>query len=76
MALAATTLPMELSALGSLMAAILLANRSIWDVPKVTRVMAVISSFIPTRQPNILAKSLNNIWLIHNFPDTKLALSK
>ena len=58
MALAATTLPMELSAVGSLMAAILLANRSIWDVPKATRVMAVSSLGSPTKHPNILAKSL------------------
>lgn len=66
MALAATTLPIELSAVGSLMAAILLANRSIWDVPKATRVMAVSSLGRPTRQPNILAKSLKtsllNYW--------------
>ena len=48
------------------MAAILLANRSIWDVPKATRVMAVSSLGRPTRQPNILAKSLKtsllNYW--------------
>ena len=57
-AFAATTFPIELSAVGSLTAAILEANRSIWEVPKVTRVMAVTSSLRPIMQPNTFAKSL------------------
>ena len=56
--MAATTFPMLLSAVGSLMAAILLANKSIWEVPKATRVMAVISFFNPTKHPKTFAKSL------------------
>lgn len=57
-AFAATTFPIELSAVGSLTAAILEANKSIWEVPKVTRVMAVTSSLRPIMQPNTFAKSL------------------
>ena len=57
-ALAATTFPIELSAVESFTEAILVANTSIRDVPKVTRVIAVTSSRNPTKQPRILAKSL------------------
>ena len=58
MALAAMTFPRELSAVGSLTEAILVANTSIREVPKVTRVIAVTSSRTPSKQPRILAKSL------------------
>ena len=57
-ALAATTFPMELSAVESLTEAILVAKTSMREVPKVTRVIAVTSSFSPIRQPRILARSL------------------
>ena len=59
MALAATTFPMELSAVESLTEAILVANTSMREVPKVTRVIAVTSSLSPIRQPSILARSLS-----------------
>ena len=58
MELAAITLPKELSAVGSITEAFLVANTSIKEVPKVTKVMAVTSSFNPIKQPKILAKSL------------------
>ena len=57
-ALAATTFPIELSAVESFTEAILVAKTSIRDVPKVTRVIAVTSSRNPTKHPRILAKSL------------------
>ena len=63
-AFAATTLPIELSAVGSLTAAILLANKSIWDVPKATKVIAVISLFRPTKHPKTFAKSLQKLPLL------------
>ena len=63
-AFAATTLPIELSAVGSLTAAILLANKSIWDVPKATKVIAVISLFRPTKHPKTFAKSLQKLSLL------------
>ena len=56
--LAAITLPRELSAVGSITEAFLVANTSIKEVPKVTMVMAVTSSFKPIKHPNIFAKSL------------------
>ena len=59
MALAATTFPMELSAVESLTEAILVANTSMREVPKVTRVIAVTSSLSPIRQPSIFARSLS-----------------
>ena len=58
MELAAITLPRELSAVGSITAAFLVANTSIKEVPKVTKVIAVTSSFNPIKHPKILAKSL------------------
>eukprot|EP00732_Lithocolla_globosa_P002179 Lithocolla_globosa_v1_NODE_1348_length_2647_cov_12.946373.p3 type:complete len:111 gc:universal NODE_1348_length_2647_cov_12.946373:2390-2058(-) len=51
------TLPSELSAFGSMTAAVLLAKVSGSDVPKATKVMAVTVSFKPIAQPNRLAKS-------------------
>ena len=54
-ALAATTFPIELSAVGSLIAEIFVANRSIWDVPNVIIVIAVTSSFSPTKSPQLNA---------------------
>ena len=59
MALAATTFPIELSAVESLTEAILVANTSMREVPKVTRVIAVTSSLSPIRQPSIFARSLS-----------------
>ena len=55
---AAMTFPRELSAVGSMAAAFLVANTSIIEVPRVTMVMAVTSSFRPIKQPKILEKSL------------------
>jgi len=52
------TLPTELSAVFSLMAAALLANVSGILVPKATSVMAVMASPKPIKQPNVPAKSL------------------
>mmetsp|Transcript_23021 Transcript_23021/g.40514 ORF Transcript_23021/g.40514 Transcript_23021/m.40514 type:complete len:128 (-) Transcript_23021:621-1004(-) len=51
------TLPMELSAQSSCRAAVLEANVSGRLVPSATRVIAVISSGIPTQQPSNLAMS-------------------
>ena len=48
---------MELSAVFSLVAAVLLAKRSGKLVPKATKVMAVTASLRPMRQPKMLAKS-------------------
>lgn len=52
------TLPTELSAVFSLIAAVLLANVSGILVPKATNVMAVMASSRPIKQPNVPAKSL------------------
>ena len=49
---------MELSAVGSLIADILVANKSICDVPNVMMVTAVTSSFRPTRQPKMEERSV------------------
>jgi len=51
------TLPIELSAVSSIVAACLLANKSGRLVPSATNVMAVTLSLRPTRQPKIAAKS-------------------
>ena len=51
------TLPMELSALSSMVAACLLANRSGRLVPSATNVIAVTLSLRPTMQPNMAARS-------------------
>ena len=51
------TLPMELSAVFSWVAACLDANRSGTEVPSATKVMAVTLSSTPTRQPKMVAKS-------------------
>jgi hypothetical protein len=51
-------LPIELSAVFSFKAAVLLANVSGILVPKATKVIAVIGSSSPTKQPNIDARSL------------------
>ena len=48
---------MELSAVLSIVAACLLANRSGKLVPMATNVMAVTASLRPTRQPKMAAKS-------------------
>ena len=42
-------------------AAFIVAKTSMRDVPKVTIVMAVTSSFRPIRQPKILARSLQRM---------------
>lgn len=52
------TLPTELSAVFSLIAAVLLANVSGILVPRATKVMAVMASPKPIKQPNVPAKSL------------------
>jgi len=52
------TLPMELSAVSSIVAACLLANRSGRLVPSATNVIDVTLSLRPTRQPKIDARSL------------------
>jgi hypothetical protein len=51
------TLPIELSAVRSIVAACLLAKRSGRLVPMATNVMAVIESGRPTRHPNVAARS-------------------
>lgn len=51
------TLPTELSAVFSLMAAVLLANVSGILVPKATNVMAVMASGRPIRHPKQAARS-------------------
>lgn len=51
------TLPTELSAVFSIVAAVLLANVSGILVPKATKVMAVTLGFRPIRQPNTVARS-------------------
>lgn len=51
------TLPMELSAVVSLQAACLLANKSGKLVPKATNVIAVTLGLRPERQPAIVARS-------------------
>ena len=48
---------MELSAVFSVVAAVLLANKSGRLVPKATNVMAVTASLSVMRQPNMLARS-------------------
>ena len=50
-------LPMELSAVTSLMAAALLANVSGMLVPRATKVMAVMVFSRSIRQPNMVARS-------------------
>ena len=51
------TLPIELSAVFSCVAACLLANKSGRLVPRATNVMAVTGSLSPITQPKMLAKS-------------------
>jgi hypothetical protein len=51
------TFPIELSACFSIVAAVLLANKSGKLVPKATKVIDTTSGFNPIRQPKIPAKS-------------------